>query len=151
MSMDRRQRSPSQTALSDLFWGFAGASLRSFGGVLPWAERLIVEERGWMTQTEFTDVLGLCQFLPGPNVVNVSIVLGRRLRGPRGALAASLDLLLPSFIVAMILAAWYERWAASPYVARAFHGSTVAAAGLLIALAMKGMRRLGSHPAGVPL
>src|SRR4051812_12958522 len=113
--MDHRQPSPSQpTSLSDLFWGFAGASLRSFGGVLPWAERLIVEERGWMTQAEFTDVLGLCQFLPGPNVVNVSIVLGRRLRGARGALAASLGLLVPSFLVAMTLAVWYERWAGSP-------------------------------------
>src|SRR3954462_8082367 len=146
MSMDRRQRSPSQTALSDLFWGFAGASLRSFGGVLPWAERLIVEERGWMTQAEFTDVLGLCQFLPGPNVVNVSIVLGRRLRRVRGALAASLGLLLPSFVVAMILAVWYERWATSPIVARAFRGITVAAAGLLVALAVKASRRLGDHP-----
>ena len=143
---------PTQTAsLSDLFLAFAGVSLRSFGGVLPFARRLIVEERRWLTSSEFTDVLGFCQFLPGPNVVNVSIVLGRRLRGVRGAIAASLGLILPSFAVALCLAFGYERYAGSPLVARAFRGINLAAAGLIVAVAVKAMAGLGKHRLGWPL
>jgi chromate transporter len=59
-----------------LFLGFAKTGLRGFGGVLSWARRLVVEERAWLSPGEFSDVLSLCQFLPGPNIVNVSIVVG---------------------------------------------------------------------------
>jgi len=67
-----------------LFAGFFSIGICGFGGVLPWARRMIVEQRRWLTAAEFTDLLALCQFLPGPNIINLSVALGSRFRGPRG-------------------------------------------------------------------
>jgi len=71
----------------DLFAGFFIVGVCGFGGVLPWARRLIVEQRRWLTAAEFTEMLGLCQFLPGGNIMNVTIALGARFRGVAGAVA----------------------------------------------------------------
>src|SRR5262245_30236822 len=72
--------------LPDLFLAFVAVSLSGFGGTLPWAYRMVVEKRRWMTATEFSEVFSLCQFLPGANVVNFSVVFGSRARGVPGAL-----------------------------------------------------------------
>ena len=66
--------------LSELFAAFAMISLQGFGGVLAWSRRMLVEQRQWMTAEEFNDAYALCQFLPGPNVVNLSVVFGRKIR-----------------------------------------------------------------------
>ena len=71
----------------DLFAGFFIVGVYGFGGVLPWARRMIVEQRKWLTPVEFTDMLGLCSFLPGGNIMNVTIALGARFRGIPGAAA----------------------------------------------------------------
>ena len=81
--------SPSASAhvpptLLELFLAFALISLCGFGGVLAWSRRMLVEKRQWMTAEEFNDAYALCQFLPGPNVVNLSVVFGQRIRGPAG-------------------------------------------------------------------
>ena len=72
-------------SLGELFLGFLAIGARSFGGVLPWAYRTMVEERRWLTQADFAETIGLCQFLPGPNIGNASIVLGKRLREEHAA------------------------------------------------------------------
>jgi len=72
--------------LLELFTGFLSIGARSFGGVMPWAHRVMVEERRWLTPADFAETIGLCQFLPGPNIGNSSIVLGKRWFGVRGAL-----------------------------------------------------------------
>ncbi len=74
-------------SLYDLFAGFFVVGVFGFGGVLPWARRLIVEQRRWLTQAEFNEMLGLCQFLPGGNIMNVTVALGSRFRGVPGAAA----------------------------------------------------------------
>ncbi len=79
--------SPAPT-LPELFVAFALIALCGFGGVLAWSRRMLVEERRWMTAPEFDDAYALCQFLPGPNVVNLSVVFGRRIRGLPGAAVA---------------------------------------------------------------
>ena len=84
---DAPRNMPAPTAC-EIFMGFLGLGLTSFGGALPLARRTIVEQRRWLTAAEFTDLLGLCQFLPGGNVINLSVALGMRFRGLRGALAA---------------------------------------------------------------
>jgi chromate transporter len=127
---------PEVTSIA-LFLGFAKVGLRGFGGVLPWARRLLVDERGWLTAREFSDVLSLCQFLPGPNIVNVSIVVGRRFCGKRGALAAASGLLLPPFLCVLLLAAAYRKVALLPIVVAAMHGLAAAAAGLTLAVGLK--------------
>src|SRR5277367_2318320 len=72
----------SPPSLGQLYLGFAQISLSAFGGALPWARRILVEDRGWLEPDDFTDTLALCQFLPGPNIINLSIVIGSRYRGP---------------------------------------------------------------------
>ena len=72
------RHSPHAPSLPQLFLAFLTMSLSGFGGVLPWARRMLVEERRWMTAQEFNDAYALCQFLPGPNIVNLSVVFGSR-------------------------------------------------------------------------
>ena len=77
---------PEPPTTAALFLGFLSIGIIGFGGVLPWARRMMVEQRRWLTPAEFTDLLGLCQFLPGPNIVNLAVALGSRFRGLPGAI-----------------------------------------------------------------
>ncbi|MGE0724899.1 MAG: chromate transporter [Alphaproteobacteria bacterium] len=126
---------PPAPTLWQLFTAFGGIALAGFGGVLPWARRMLVERRRWLTGTEFTDVLGLCQFLPGPNVINVSIAVGARFHGVRGALAAFLGLVSGPVALMMIFGALYQRYGAVGPIQGAFAGVAAAAAGLVVAMA----------------
>lgn len=120
-----------------LFLGFLGVGLLGFGGVLPFARRMIVEERRWLNATEFTDLLALCQFLPGPNICNLTIALGRRYHGLGGALAAIGGLMGAPFVIAVGLGALYARFGGVPAVAHLFAGLAAAASGLVLATAVK--------------
>ena len=91
--------------LAELFIAFAKISLAGFGGVLIWARRGIVEQRRWMTADEFNETYALCHFLPGPNIVNLSVVFGSRFRGIPGGVAAFSGLVGPPMLVATMLAA----------------------------------------------
>ena len=73
---------------AELFLAFFKITLSGFGGTLTWTRRMFVERKRWMTAEEFNDVYALCQFLPGPNIVNLTAVFGSRMRGPTGAMAA---------------------------------------------------------------
>ncbi|MCC8975510.1 chromate transporter [Bradyrhizobium brasilense] len=101
---------PHQPGLLELFLAFAKMSLAGFGGVLVWARRAIVEQHRWMTAEEFNETFALCHFLPGPNIVNLSVVFGSRFRGIAGGLAAFAGLVGPPMVIATILAALYARY-----------------------------------------
>ncbi len=122
---------------AELARAFGGIGLLGFGGVLPWARRMIVEQRRWLSPPEFNDLLALCQFLPGPNVVNLSVALGARYRGARGALAALFGLLAAPVAIVTALGALYARYASQPAVHGAFTGLAAAASGLVVANAAK--------------
>src|ERR1700724_901803 len=92
-------------SLLELFMAFAKMSLAGFGGVLVWARRGIVEQHRWMTAEEFNETFALCHFLPGPNVVNLSVVFGSRFRGLAGAIAAFAGLVGPPVVIVTVLAA----------------------------------------------
>ena len=128
--------SPQPTS-RELFAGFFGIGIIGFGGVLPWARRMVVEQRRWLTPAEFTDVLALCQVLPGPNITNMAVALGSRFRGLPGVLAALTGLLAGPFVVVLTLGGVYERFGALPAVQHAFAGLAAAASGLVVALAFK--------------
>lgn len=121
----------------ELFLGFAQVSLSGFGGVLPFARRMLVEDRRWLTAAEFNSLLGLCQFLPGPNVVNLSVCLGARFHGAAGALLASAGLIVPPFLIALCLAYAYGVWGQLEIVQNMLRGIAAVGAGLLIATALK--------------
>ena len=131
----------------DLFFGFLGLGFTSFGGALPLARRTIVEQRRWLSASEFTDLLGLCQFLPGGNVINLSVALGMRFQGWRGALAGILGLIAGPSLVVMGLGVLYERTQNDPHVRHLFVGLAAAAAGLLVSMALKIVLPLRRDPA----
>src|SRR5436309_11110883 len=89
--------------LLQLCAAFALISLCGFGGVLAWSRRMLVEQRKWMTAEEFNHAYALCQFLPGPNVVNLSVVFGRRIRGALGSLVALAGLIGPPFVIVSLI------------------------------------------------
>jgi chromate transporter len=124
-------------ALLDLFVAFALVSLCGFGGVLAWSRRMLVEQRGWMTADEFNEAYALCQFLPGPNVVNLSVVFGRRIRGVPGAAVALLGLLGPPFVIVTLIAAAYAQWGEIAALQRMLLGVAAAAVGLILGTCAK--------------
>jgi chromate transporter len=138
--------------LGELFLGFLSIGARSFGGVMPWAHRVMVEERRWMTEADFTETIGLCQFLPGPNIGNASIVVGKRWFGVRGSLVAFLGLFALPFVWVLALFALYADFAASNATLRAVvTGVGAAGAGLFIGTAIKLGRVLARKPAALAL
>ncbi|MBW5285553.1 chromate transporter [Burkholderia gladioli] len=142
-----RPAPPREVGVAELFLGFLGLGLVSFGGALPFVRRAVVEQRGWLTPEEFTDLLGLCQFLPGGNVINLSVAVGMRFRGVPGALAGLLGLIAGPTLVVVALGVIYARTQGDPRVQYLFGGLAAAAAGLLIAMALKVARPLRQVPA----
>ncbi len=120
-----------------LFAGFFTLGLTGFGGVLPLARRMLVERRRWLSAAEFTELLGLCQFLPGGNIINLSVAIGLRFRGVRGALACVLGLIAAPTAVVIGLGVLYDRFADEPHVRHLFAGLAASAAGLLVSMAIK--------------
>src|SRR5215475_5632372 len=102
--------------LRELFTGFLAIGARSFGGVMPWAHRTMVEERRWLTPVDFAETIGLCQFLPGPNIGNASIVLGKRWFGLTGSIVAALGLYALPFVWVLGLAVLYAENVSHPVV-----------------------------------
>jgi chromate transporter len=137
--------------LGELFLGFLWIGARSFGGVLPWAYRTMVEERRWMTHADFTETIGLCQFLPGPNIGNASIVLGKRWFGLRGALVAFFGLMALPFVWVLALFIVYNDFAADPTLQAVVTGVGAAGAGLFIGTGVKLGRVLARKPAALAL
>ena len=129
-----------------LFLGFLMVGLQGFGGVLPFARRMLVEQHRWLSEREFTEVLSLSQFLPGPNIVNVSIIIGNRFRGPLGSIAATLGLMLMPFVIVLGLAVLYGRFAHLEPVRGATSGVSAAATGLIIATGLQMARPLKGIP-----
>jgi chromate transporter len=125
-----------------LFIAFAKMSLAGFGGVLVWARRGIVDQHRWMTANEFNETFALCHFLPGPNVVNLSVVFGSRFRGIPGAVAAFAGLLGPPVVIVTVLAALYARYGEIDALRRILAGISCAAVGLLISALFRMMMPL---------
>ena len=137
--------------LKELFTGFLAIGARSFGGVMPWAHRTMVEERRWLTPADFAETIGLCQFLPGPNIGNASIVLGKRWFGVTGSVVAFLGLMALPFIWVMALGILYLEWASNPVVRAVVTGVGATGAGLFIGTALKLGRAIVNRPAALVL
>lgn len=129
-----------------LFLGFLGIGVIGFGGVLPLARRLMVEDKRWLSPEEFADLLGLCQFLPGGNVINMSVAVGMKFRGWRGALAAILGLTAVPTAFVIVLGVIYDQYRDDPHVQQLFAGLAAAAAGMLIAMSIKLLKPILTKP-----
>jgi chromate transporter len=138
-SADIAQQPP---GLRTLFFAFAKMSLSGFGGVLVFARRAIVDEHRWMTAEEFNETFALCHFLPGPNVVNLAMVFGARLRGIPGGMAAFAGLLGPPMLLVTTLAAIYGHFGQVDALRRGLAGVSCVAVGLLVSVVFRMMAPL---------
>lgn len=134
-----------------LFRTFFFIGLTGFGGVLPWARRMLVERRAWLTNREFVELLPLAQLLPGPNVANIATVLGRQYRGPKGAACAVFGLYLAPTVITIGIGYAYARWGRAPITAHLLAGLTPAATGLVIATVLKVVTGLPRSAANLAL
>jgi chromate transporter len=142
--------SPPQ-GLRELFLGFLSIGARSFGGVLPWAHRVMVEDRRWITPEDFAATMGLCQFLPGPNVGNCAIVLGKRWFGVSGALVAFLGLFALPFVWVLALGVLYADFSSNHTLRAVVTGVGAAGAGFFLSTAIKLGHAVARKPAALAL
>jgi len=132
--MSETEKRPS---VADLFMGFFVVGVMGFGGVLASSRRMVVEQRGWLTAAEFTGLLGLCQFLPGGNIMNCTIMIGARYQGALGSVVSMSALLLMPLLILIAVAMTYDHFSYLPDVRAAMAGAASAAAGLIVATATK--------------
>src|SRR5882757_8088050 len=140
-----------EPSVAGLFTAFLGLGLIGFGGVLPLARRMVVEQRRWLSAAEFTDLLGLCQFLPGGNIINMSVAIGLKFRGVAGALAAILGLIAAPSAIVIGLGMLYDHFHDDPHIRQLFAGLSAAAAGLLVAMTLKIALPLRKNPVGITI
>lgn len=133
----------------EVFRVFNRLALQGFGGVLAVAQRELVERERWMTPAQFLELLSLGQVLPGPNIVNMALMIGDRFLGWRGAAAALAGLMCAPLLIVLLLAALYRETLSQPMVAGALRGMGAVAAGLVIATALKLVGTLRGNPMGL--
>jgi len=120
-----------------LFAASLKIGLLGFGGVMPWARRVFVDERRWLTDRGFAELIGMCQVLPGPNVVNLAVIIGSRAQGPMGSLIALTGILFVPVVIVLVLATFYASVATSPWARNAIAAASAAGAGLILGTATR--------------
>lgn len=121
---------------TEIFLTFARIGASGFGGVNFWIRRVLIQEKRWITDEEYLEGLAIGQILPGPNVYNLTVMLGYRFGGLRGAFAAIAGLIGAPLGFLVALGLLYQRYANVPILERALTGMTAVAAGLLLANAV---------------
>lgn len=137
---------PRPNSLGELFLSFTVLALQGFGGVLAVVQRELVERKQWLTHEEFLEDWAVAQIMPGPNVVNLSLMVGGRYFGLAGALAALAGMLALPLAVVLLLAVLHAQFASHPGVAGALRGMTAVSAGLIGAAGLKLSVALTRHP-----
>ena len=134
---DRQALEWAPPGLLELFLAFSGIAVMGFGGVMPFARRMLVEQRRWMSPEEFNEAYSLAQFLPGGNIINLSVVVGRRFQGAAGAFVSVAGLVSAPTFIMIAFGVLYARYGQAPAVQQALGGVAAAAAGLILAMAGK--------------
>lgn len=127
----------SAPTLSQIFFAFFAIAISGFGGVMPWAHRTLVERKNWLSHEKFAEDVALAQFLPGPNIINLSIVVGSRWRGPAGALAACVGLMIAPVILMIAFGELYSRFGDASWLNGPLEGLSAWAVGLIVAMTAK--------------
>lgn len=138
-------------SLSELFLAFSRLALQGFGGVLAVAQRELVERLHWMSKEEFVETLAIAQVLPGPNIVNLSMMIGDRFFGLRGAVVALAGMLGVPSIVVLGLAMAYGQVASHPIAVNTLRGMGAVSAGLIVATGVKLLPALKKSPLSRPV
>ena len=136
---------------AELFFTFNRLALQGFGGVLAVAQRELVEKKRWLDRDQFVEMLAISQVLPGPNIVNLSLMLGDRFFGLRGALSALAGMLLVPLFIVIALTIAYAEFSRIAVVSGALRGMGAVAAGLIVSTAIKLSGSLATSRLGLPL
>ncbi len=134
-----------------LFWAFSWLALQGFGGVLAVVQRELVDKKQWLTQEEFVEDWAVAQIMPGANVVNLSLIVGDRYFGWRGALAALSGMLALPLAVVLVLTISLSGVADLPVVQGALRGMGAVSAGLIAGTGFKLMAALRKNAMGKPV
>lgn len=137
---------PQPASLADLFFSFTWLALQGFGGVLAVIQREMVERKRWLTQEEFLEDWAVAQIMPGPNVINLSLMVGGRYFGLRGALTALAGMLAVPLVIVLLLGVLYTHFGDNPQMAGALRGMAAVSAGMIAATGVKLAAALGKHP-----
>lgn len=137
---------PRPRSLTDLFVSFTILALQGFGGVLPVVQREIVDRKRWLSPEEFLEDWAVAQIMPGPNVVNLAMMIGARHFGVAGAMAALAGLLALPMVLVLGLAVLHDQFADNPAVAGALRGMAAVSAGLIAAAGLKLSAALSRSP-----
>ncbi|MES2586047.1 MAG: chromate transporter [Pseudomonadota bacterium] len=119
---------------------FSKIGMSGFGGVLPWARRTLVEQDKVLSSEEFSAILGICQIVPGPNIVNLAVCIGSRFAGAKGALASVLGLTLGPICIVMLLAILYAHYSYMESVQGILRGISAVGVGLIASTGIKMLR-----------
>jgi chromate transporter len=151
--MNKEENHPAARPASprELFLAFTALALQGFGGVLAVAQRVLCEQKRWLTQQEFVEILAMGQVLPGPNVCNVALMIGDRFFGWRGAFAALGGMMAVPLVLVLALTALYARYAELAAVAGALKGMGAVSAGMIAGTALKLMPAIRKNPMSVPV
>lgn len=144
----QRARPASRT---DLFWSFTWLALQGFGGVLAVVQRELVDKKKWLSREEFIEDWAVAQVMPGPNVINLGLMLGDRYFGLTGSLTAMAGLLLFPLIIVLVLASMFADIAHMPQAQGALRGMSAVAAGLIAGTGLKLIPALKSNVLGIPI
>ncbi len=135
----------------ELFVAFTWLALQGFGGVLAVAQRVLCEQKRWLTREQFVEILSVAQVLPGPNVCNVALMIGDRFFGWRGAFAALAGMMAVPLVIVLLLTALYAQYAMHPAVAGALRGMGAVSAGLIIGTGLRLVGALRTNPMQAPV
>lgn len=136
---------------TDLFVSFTLLALQGFGGVLAVVQRELVEKKRWMTREQFVEDWAVAQVMPGPNVVNLSLMIGGRYFGLPGALAGVAGMLAAPLVVVLLLAVSFGGVSQEPWAQGALRGMGAVSAGLIAAVGLKLITALRHNPMGKPV
>jgi chromate transporter len=147
-ALAQRQRPQS---ISELFWSFTWLALQGFGGVVAIVQRELVDKRQWLTREQFVEDWAVAQIMPGPNVVNLSLMIGDRYFGWRGGLAALAGMLSFPLLILLVLTALFAGVSELPQSQNAMRGMGAVAAGMIMAAGLRLLPTLMTNPMGAPV
>lgn len=126
----------------ELFCAFTQIAVQSFGGALAMMERVIVQQRRWMTPQDFLGVYAISQVMPGPTGISFCVLLGDRHFGLRGAAAALAGFVGVPAAIVLVVVALFSHFQHLPWVQGALHGMGAASVGLIVHTALRMARTL---------
>lgn len=134
-----------------MFMAFLQIGVSAFGGALPWGRRVLVEDRGWLSEKEFTEIVTVCQAVPGPNMVNLSVFIGTRYHGVLGALIAFAGIVGVPLAILLVINAVYHAFAHLQQVRSGMAGMAAAATAYLLFMSLKMGGPFWKRPLGIVL